>query len=247
MMVVLLESVSARMWTPSPALAILMALQIYTTVVLLCYPKRRLVSALEETETLIAVDMNISLDYPDFAIRFLGVSLHRPGTPNPAFPGVRVNQMLLPDFSSTNWIELQEADAARFLSKYCPDAMEIPSAVPIRSIMEKQMGLTVITDKKIVRRKSSDGAALFREEAVTVLDEMTGEEETVTFPKGTVIIDYDVFWKKGYGSMNYAVVHETYEMIVSKIASFFLVSRKSRIRERGSVLIVVPTNNPPSL
>ena len=40
--------------------------------------------------------------------------------------------------------EQREEEAERFLRRYCPEALTAPVPVPIRSIMEEQMGQTLI-------------------------------------------------------------------------------------------------------
>ena len=60
--------------------------------------------------------------------------------------GVLTDQSLIPRLYMD---EQREEEAERFLRRYCPEALTAPMPVPIRSIMEEQMGLKVEMDIRL--------------------------------------------------------------------------------------------------
>jgi hypothetical protein len=53
-------------------------------------------------------------------------------------------------------------EATTFLSKYCPEALETPMAVPIADIARNKMGLTIITDLRLSEDFSIFGQMCFQ-------------------------------------------------------------------------------------
>ena len=79
--------------------------------------------------------------------------------------GVYTDQHLIPSLYRD---EQREAEAERFLRRYFPEALDTPVPVPIRSIMEEQMGLHVITDIRLP--DDAGGQIMFSDGEVPVMD-----------------------------------------------------------------------------
>lgn len=134
----------------------------------------------------------------------------------PNFPGVRANQLLIPDLSGMTAAQRDrrlDAEAIWFLRTYFPDALDTVMPVPIRRIAEEELHLNIVTDRKISDETAILGEVLFHAQRLTVIDENTGNEETLVFPRGSILIDSDVFWERGLGSFNFTLAHEIYHWL----------------------------------
>ncbi len=143
----------------------------------------------------------------------------------PKYPGVRANQLLIPELSGMTDAQKQrrlDTEAMWFLKTYCPAALEMVMPVPIRKIVEDELHLTIITDKKLSDSLEILGEVLFYARRLTVTDENTGEEETLVFPRGSILIDSDVFWERGLGSFNFTLAHEIYHWLRHRVHIQFM-------------------------
>ena len=142
----------------------------------------------------------------------------------PHFPGVRVSQMLYPafGFNEEQRHKKLEEEAERFLRQYCPDALGTVSPVPLRRIAEDKMGLQVFTGYQIPARIDSLGLTVFKTQRIAVTDEETGEQTLIRFPRGSVIIDADTMWNRGFGSFNFTLAHEMYHWFAHRVHMAFM-------------------------
>ena len=129
--------------------------------------------------------------------------------------GVPRNQDLSPRYiaNQADWIESLEQEGERFHRRYCPEVFEQPMPVPIRRIMEERMGLNVIAKYKLSPELKKHGKVLFDTETVKVYTDAeectdTEDEQAITFPRGTVLLDGELFWQRGYGTFMYSMGHE---------------------------------------
>ena len=143
---------------------------------------------------------------------------------SPHFPGVRVSQMLHPAFgyNEEQRHKKLEEEAERFLAQYCPDALEAVSPVPLRRIAEDKMGLQVFTGYRLPDRNDSLGLTVFKTQRIAVTDEETGEQTISRFPRGSVIIDADTMWDRGFGSFNFTLAHEMYHWFAHRVHMAFM-------------------------
>lgn len=138
------------------------------------------------------------------------IHCHRYGDGSKGLPnlGVEVDQNLLPKLYND---EKREAEAERFLKLYCPEALEKPMPVPIRDIMEQQMGLHIMAEYNIPesdKNRYRYGFTMFEDQVVDLLD---GDKPTPFFlERGTVVVDSDTALFYGVGAMNYTLGHEAY-------------------------------------
>lgn len=142
----------------------------------------------------------------------------------PHFPGVRVSQNLHPAFGANEEGRntLLEKEAERFLRQYCPEALAVPCAVPIREIAEGKMGLHVFTEYKLAEAEEALGLTVFRTKRLAVTDEDTAEHTSIAFPRGSIVIDADTVWNRGYGSFNYTLAHEVYHWYAHRVHMAFM-------------------------
>ena len=143
---------------------------------------------------------------------------------HPNFPGVHVSQMLHPAFGANETYrrEKLEKEADRFLRQYYPEALETLCPVPLREIAEEKMGLRVFTGYKLPDQTDALGLTVFQTRQITVTDEETGEKENKRFPRGSVIIDADTIWARGFGSFNFTLAHEIYHWYAHRVHLAFM-------------------------
>lgn len=98
--------------------------------------------------------------------------------------------------------------ASEFLTKYCPEALQKPMAVPIGDIARKKMGLRVYTDYRLTEDFSILGQMCFTNGLVPIYD----KEEDGFYDKkvryGTMFIDPDTYFMRNLGSVNNTTAHE---------------------------------------
>ena len=142
----------------------------------------------------------------------------------PRFPGVGVNQKLYPAFgyNEEQRKKALEAEAKRFLEKYCPEALRSVSPVPLRRIAEEKMGLQVYTGYKLLDGNDTLGLTVFQTQTLAVEDEETGETIKRRFPCGSIIIDPDTMWDRGFGSFNFTLAHELYHWFAHRVHMAFM-------------------------
>lgn len=134
----------------------------------------------------------------------------------PEHCGVPTDQHLLPKLAP---MEAKEAEAERFLSEYCAEAIKTPMAVPIREIMEEQMGVELVTAMTLMD-SNAYGFTVFEGQVIHVRDEM-GEEHTPYYLPGTIIIDAEKAMIHGTGRMRDAMAHEAYHWFAHRPYEYF--------------------------
>ena len=82
--------------------------------------------------------------------------------------------------------------AAKFLTAYCPEALETPMPVPIMNIARKKLGLIVCTKYRLSEDFSILGQMCFSSGYVDVYLKDTDEYIQLTVRRGTMFIDPDV-------------------------------------------------------
>lgn len=99
-------------------------------------------------------------------------------------------------------------EATAFLSKYCPEALETPMAVPIKEIAKRKMGLTII-ERRLTENFSILGQMCFTSGIAEIYDRDEDEYREIKVRAGTMIIDPDTLLKRNLGCMNNTVAHES--------------------------------------
>lgn len=98
--------------------------------------------------------------------------------------------------------------AAKFLTAYCPEALETPMPVPIMNIARKKLGLIVCTKYRLSEDFSILGQMCFNSGYVDVYLKDTDEYIQLTVRRGTMFIDPDVTELRNEGCFNNTVAHE---------------------------------------
>lgn len=119
--------------------------------------------------------------------------------------GIKTNQNLIPDLHGD---EQREQEAERFLQRYCPEALDTPEPVPIRSIMEEQMGLRVITDIRLP--DDASGQIMFSNGEIPVMKDEGEGIRILPYQRGDVLVDGDRALLYGLGAMNFTLAHEAW-------------------------------------
>lgn len=119
--------------------------------------------------------------------------------------GVLTDQHLIPRLFND---EQREAEAERFLARYCPETLNTPMPVPIRSAMEKQMGLNVIANIRLT--DGAYGQIMYGDGELPVVTDEEEEVRNLSFKRGDVLIDGDTVLLRGIGAMNCTLAHEAY-------------------------------------
>lgn len=118
--------------------------------------------------------------------------------------GIQTDQCLIPALYRNS---LREAEAERFLSRYCPEALREPMRVPIRIIMEERMGLRLNLD--VCPPDGAFGQVMYRDGVIPVID-ADGKEHLLSCRRGDVLADGDRGVLLGFGALNYTLAHEAY-------------------------------------
>jgi len=115
-----------------------------------------------------------------------------------------VSNNLVPVISKAEF----DDEATAFLSRYCPEALETPMAVPIKEIAEKKMGLTIL-DRRLTEDFSVLGQMCFTGGLAEIYDRDEDEYREIKVRAGTMIIDPDTLLKRNLGSVNNTIAHES--------------------------------------
>lgn len=128
--------------------------------------------------------------------------------PFPEIPdvGVPARQDLIADLHDAR---RREAEAERFLRRYCPAALEDPMPVPIREIAES-MELKLLFSKSLSRNGSVIGKVIFQDQTETMYDFLDDEEEELLVGRGTVLVDPEAYLVRAPGALNFTIAHECY-------------------------------------
>lgn len=100
-----------------------------------------------------------------------------------------------------------EAEAERFLERYCPEALEHPMAVPIRQIAEEAMGLRVIEYPGLNTQFAAFGMVVFEDGN---LKDKTRKIAIRNAKRGSVYIDPGFYYNTPYGNINNTLAHECF-------------------------------------
>lgn len=128
--------------------------------------------------------------------------------PFPDIPdvGIPARQDLVADLHDA---QRREAEAERFLRRYCPAALEEPMPVPIREIAEG-MGLKLLFSKSLSRNGGVIGKIIFRDQTETMYDFLADEEAELLVERGTVLVDPEAYLARPSGALNFTIAHECY-------------------------------------
>lgn len=155
----------------------------------------------------------------------------------PAFPGVNVNQLLYPAFgyNEEQRNKMLEAEAERFLRRYCPGALHTVSPVPLRQIAEDKMGLQVYTGYRLLKNRNTLGMTVFQTTRLTVENEDTGETFMRRFPRGSILVDSDTMWNRGFGCFSFTLAHEMCHWFTHRVHMAFMdiIERQDSIESIG--------------
>ena len=102
-----------------------------------------------------------------------------------------------------------ESEAAAFLEKYCPKALETPMPVPITDIA-KEMGLEIIEGNRISDDFSVFGEVYFTSGEAEVFDLFKISKRTIRVRRGTILIDAFTFWERNLGCVKNTIAHEVF-------------------------------------
>lgn len=102
-----------------------------------------------------------------------------------------------------------EAEAERFLTRYCPEALEKPMPIPISDIA-KDMGLEIIQGNRITDDFSVFGEIYFTAGKATVYDLFKISNKTIDVRRGTILVDAYTFWERNLGCVKNTIAHEVY-------------------------------------
>lgn len=100
-------------------------------------------------------------------------------------------------------------EAAAFLQKYFPKALEKPLAVPISDIA-KDLGLEIIQGNRITDDFSVFGEIYFTAGKATIYDLFKVSETTIDVKRGTILVDAYTFWERNLGCVKNTIAHEVY-------------------------------------
>ncbi|MDT8900240.1 ImmA/IrrE family metallo-endopeptidase [Anaeroselena agilis] len=103
-----------------------------------------------------------------------------------------------------------ETEATRFLERYCPEALQIPMAVPIEKIVKEKMGLNILHGNRLTDDFSLFGQICFSQGSVKVYDLLTDTCQEVEVERGTILIDAYTFWERNIGCVNNTIAHEAF-------------------------------------
>lgn len=103
-----------------------------------------------------------------------------------------------------------DAEAERFLSKYCPEALLEPIELPIEKIAREKLGLEVLKGHRLTHDFSIFGQICFSDSDVEVYDLFDISKETVNAKRGTIFVDAYTFWERNLGCVNNTIAHEVF-------------------------------------
>ena len=152
------------------------------------------------------------------AINFTALSAYR-GNPirnkDRKYPA---NESLVPVIAKDSL----DAEAALFLSEYCPEALITPQPIPIMKILQEQMGLIVVPGGEVTSEGEVDdgqvyGKIYFSPTAIKFQCPNTKATKTVTVPCGTIAIDPAAMSLNNQGFLNNTLCHEGYHWFRHRI------------------------------
>lgn len=100
-------------------------------------------------------------------------------------------------------------EATSFLSRYCPEALKAPMAVPIETVAKVQMSLELLT-YRLTEDFSTFGQMCFTGGLAEIYDKDEEEYREIKVNSGTMIIDPDTFFERNLGCVNNTIAHECF-------------------------------------
>lgn len=100
-----------------------------------------------------------------------------------------------------------DAEAEKFLSKYCSEALRTPMPIPIWDIAKKKMSLDIIQTESLSPDGSVQGAIAFTKGIIDIYDWSSQEYIGYEVKKGTVFLDADIL---NDGRQNNTLAHECF-------------------------------------
>ena len=102
-----------------------------------------------------------------------------------------------------------EDEAAAFLERYYPEALEKPMPVPITEIAES-MGLNIVEGHRITDDFSIFGEIYFSPGKAEVYDIFQCTTQELEVQRGTILIDAYTYWERNLGCVKNTIAHEVY-------------------------------------
>ncbi len=130
-----------------------------------------------------------------------------------------------------------DAVAEAFLTNYFPEALEIPTPLPVKNIASR-MGLE-IDELSLSRNLTVFGMIVFSKCTSIYFDDNDSTYEPKTLNRGTIIVDPDVYFKRNLGCWNNTVIHECVHWFLHQ-KHFELV----QLFDKSAVLISCRVNEP---
>jgi len=122
-------------------------------------------------------------------------------------------------------------EASRFLSEYCPAALEKPMPVPIEDIIRFNLGLDVIQDKRLSLNFSVYGQICFSGGNIEVYDAKVDMPHEISVKPGTILVDARTPFYRNIGCVKNTLAHEAYHWFRHRVYA----AMKSMLREEAVV------------
>lgn len=103
-----------------------------------------------------------------------------------------------------------DLEAERFLEKWFPLGLKTPMPIPIETIVNSKMGLTVIKDKSLTKDFKIFGQICFSDGNIKTYNEDDGCYVDTTVKRGMVFIDPNTFFLRNLGCANNTLAHEAF-------------------------------------
>jgi hypothetical protein len=132
-----------------------------------------------------------------------------------------------------------DIEAARFLERYCPEALRSPTAVPIEKIVREKMGLNILHGNRLTEDFSLFGQICFSQGNVKVYELLTDTYQEVEVERGTILIDAYTFWERNIGCVNNTIAHEAFHWHRHRVYAAI----KSILRGEKFIACRCPTNS----
>ncbi len=100
-----------------------------------------------------------------------------------------------------------DVEAAKFLGKYCPAALEKPMPIPVEDIVEFEMGLE-IDYANLDKDCGTLGMVLFSDGLVELYDKETEQYFRRPYKKGTLLVENDLIEMDNKGRERFTIAHE---------------------------------------
>ncbi|MCL1878387.1 MAG: helix-turn-helix transcriptional regulator [Defluviitaleaceae bacterium] len=137
-------------------------------------------------------------------------------------------------------------EAAAFLARYYPDALEKPMPVPIDSIIRGELGLDIIRNKRLSTDFSVFGQICFSCGSVEVFCVKDDAPQEIPVKRGTILIDACTPFLRSIGCVKYTLAHEAYHWFRHRVYAAIraLLHGEAAIAYRCSTAAAVNTDTP---